>query len=281
VLLGVPFGALGALLGVWLRGLPSDIYFQVGLITVVGLAAKNAILIVEFANEIRGRGVPLREAAVEAARERFRPILMTSFAFILGVSPLVIASGAGAGIRSAPAFSRGCCSRRQSESSSSPSSSGSSGDWPSGVRRAKRSVWVSRCRCRRRQRRGEVATFQTDPNEASLMKTEETPAEFGEDTSTTETASRTGAGFLAGIVFGVFLGAGIALFLASDRGDKTRNKLRRRMRSLGKDALEGLDRAGSRTRDELRRRQRRIRAELDRIRERAKQRAKEAREALE
>jgi multidrug efflux pump len=99
VLFGVPFGALGALLGVWLRGLPSDIYFQVGLITVVGLAAKNAILIVEFANEIRERGVSLREAATEAARERFRPILMTSFAFILGVSPLVIASGAGAGSR--------------------------------------------------------------------------------------------------------------------------------------------------------------------------------------
>jgi multidrug efflux pump len=68
----------------------------VGLITVVGLAAKNAILIVEFANEIRNRGVSLVEAAVEAARERFRPILMTSFAFIFGVSPLVIASGAGA-----------------------------------------------------------------------------------------------------------------------------------------------------------------------------------------
>ncbi len=99
VLFGVPFGALGALLGIWLRGMPSDIYFQVGLITVVGLAAKNAILIVEFANEIRGRGMALREAAVEAARERFRPILMTSFAFILGVSPLVIASGAGAGSR--------------------------------------------------------------------------------------------------------------------------------------------------------------------------------------
>jgi multidrug efflux pump subunit AcrB len=99
VLFGVPFGALGALLGVWLRGLPSDIYFQVGLITVVGLAAKNAILIVEFANEIRNRGVPLRDAAIEAARERFRPILMTSFAFILGVAPLVIASGAGAGSR--------------------------------------------------------------------------------------------------------------------------------------------------------------------------------------
>jgi hydrophobe/amphiphile efflux-1 (HAE1) family protein len=99
VLLGVPFGALGALLGIWLRGLPSDIYFQVGLITVVGLAAKNAILIVEFANEIRNRGVSLGEAAIEAARERFRPILMTSFAFILGVAPLVIASGAGAGSR--------------------------------------------------------------------------------------------------------------------------------------------------------------------------------------
>ena len=96
VLFGVPFGALGALLGIWLRGTPSDIYFQVGLITVVGLAAKNAILIVEFANEIRNRGVSLVEAAVEAARERFRPILMTSFAFIFGVSPLVIASGAGA-----------------------------------------------------------------------------------------------------------------------------------------------------------------------------------------
>ncbi|MFL5462058.1 MAG: efflux RND transporter permease subunit, partial [Gemmatimonadales bacterium] len=99
VIFGVPFGALGALLGILIRGLPSDIYFQVGLITVVGLAAKNAILIVEFANEIRQRGTGLREAAIEAARERFRPILMTSFAFILGVSPLVIASGAGAGSR--------------------------------------------------------------------------------------------------------------------------------------------------------------------------------------
>jgi multidrug efflux pump subunit AcrB len=99
VLLGVPFGALGAVLGIWIRGSPSDIYFQVGLITVVGLAAKNAILIVEFANEMRTQGVALREAAVEAARERLRPILMTSFAFILGVSPLVIASGAGAASR--------------------------------------------------------------------------------------------------------------------------------------------------------------------------------------
>jgi multidrug efflux pump subunit AcrB len=99
VLLGVPFGVLGALLGIWARGQPNDIYFQVALITVVGLAAKNAILIVEFANELRAHGMTIREAAIEAARERFRPILMTSFAFILGVSPLVIASGAGAASR--------------------------------------------------------------------------------------------------------------------------------------------------------------------------------------
>jgi multidrug efflux pump len=99
VILGIPFGVLGAFLGVWLRGIPSDIYFQVGLITVVGLAAKNAILIVEFANELRSRGLSVREAATEAARERFRPILMTSFAFIFGVAPLMIASGAGAASR--------------------------------------------------------------------------------------------------------------------------------------------------------------------------------------
>ena len=99
VLFGIPFGVLGAFLGVWLRGIPSDIYFQVGLITVVGLAAKNAILIVEFANELRARGLSVREAAMEAARERFRPILMTSFAFIFGVAPLMVASGAGAASR--------------------------------------------------------------------------------------------------------------------------------------------------------------------------------------
>jgi hydrophobe/amphiphile efflux-1 (HAE1) family protein len=99
VLLGVPFGVLGALLGIWIRHQPNDIYFQVGLITVVGLAAKNAILIVEFANELRSHGMGIREAAIEAARERLRPILMTSFAFILGVLPLMIASGAGAASR--------------------------------------------------------------------------------------------------------------------------------------------------------------------------------------
>jgi len=99
VLLGVPFGVLGAFLGIWLRGTASDIYFQVGLITVVGLAVKNAILIVEFASQLHRHGYTIRKAAVEAARERLRPILMTSFAFILGVSPLVVAGGAGAASR--------------------------------------------------------------------------------------------------------------------------------------------------------------------------------------
>jgi len=96
VMLGVPFGIFGALLGVWLRGMPNDIYFQIGLVVVVGLAAKNAILIVEFANELRSQGLSVRDAAMQAGRERLRPILMTSFAFIVGVSPLVVASGAGA-----------------------------------------------------------------------------------------------------------------------------------------------------------------------------------------
>ncbi|MFI5208111.1 MAG: efflux RND transporter permease subunit [Gemmatimonadales bacterium] len=99
VLLGVPFGLLGAFLGIWMRGMPSDVYFQVGIITVVGLAAKNAILIVQFANELRSKGMSIAKAAAEAGRERLRPILMTSFAFIFGVSPLMIAGGAGAASR--------------------------------------------------------------------------------------------------------------------------------------------------------------------------------------
>src|SRR5437016_2287760 len=99
VLLAVPFGTFGALLGVWLRGMPNDVYVQIGLIVVVGLAAKNAILIVEFANELRAQGRSIKEAALEAGRERLRPILMTSFAFILGVAPLLTSSGAGAASR--------------------------------------------------------------------------------------------------------------------------------------------------------------------------------------
>jgi multidrug efflux pump subunit AcrB len=99
VLLGIPFGFFGALFGAWVRGMPQDIYFQVGMIAVMGLAAKNAILIVEFASKLRSDGMSIREAAMEAARQRLRPILMTSFAFIAGVSPLVIAGGAGAASR--------------------------------------------------------------------------------------------------------------------------------------------------------------------------------------
>ncbi len=96
VMLIVPIGALGAVLAVMVVGLPNDVYFKVGLITIIGLAAKNAILIVEFAKELCEQGRSLREAASEAARLRFRPIVMTSVAFILGVVPLAIASGAGA-----------------------------------------------------------------------------------------------------------------------------------------------------------------------------------------
>jgi hypothetical protein len=99
VMMAVPFGAFGALLAVWLRGMENDVYFQIGLLTLVGLAAKNAILIVEFAVMKHEEGMPILEAAVEAARLRFRPILMTSLAFILGAIPLVIATGAGANSR--------------------------------------------------------------------------------------------------------------------------------------------------------------------------------------
>ena len=99
VILAVPFGLFGALSAVWIRGLSNDIYFQIGLVTLIGLAARNAILIVEFANHRYEKGMPLVEAALEAVRLRFRPIIMTSMAFILGVVPLVIASGAGAASR--------------------------------------------------------------------------------------------------------------------------------------------------------------------------------------
>jgi hydrophobe/amphiphile efflux-1 (HAE1) family protein len=99
VMLALPFGTFGALAAVWLRGFNNDVYFQIGLVTLLGLAAKNAILIVEFAVLKQHEGLSTAAAAIEAARLRFRPILMTSLAFILGVVPLAISTGAGAGAR--------------------------------------------------------------------------------------------------------------------------------------------------------------------------------------
>jgi len=96
VMLVVPLGLLGAVAAVLLRGLPNDVFFKVGMITVIGLSAKNAILIVEFARQLQQQGRGVVEAAVEAARLRLRPILMTSLAFALGVVPLMLASGASA-----------------------------------------------------------------------------------------------------------------------------------------------------------------------------------------
>ena len=101
VMLVVPLGVLGALSFTWLRGLENDVYFKVGLIAVIGLSAKNAILIIEFANTMRQAGRGLIESTLEACRLRFRPILMTSIAFILGVTPLAISTGAGANSRHA------------------------------------------------------------------------------------------------------------------------------------------------------------------------------------
>ena len=101
VLLIVPLGVLGAVVAADARALPNDVYFKIGLITIIGLAAKNAILIVEFAVELQRQGRTLRAAVVEAGRLRMRPILMTSFAFILGVLPLAISTGAGANARHA------------------------------------------------------------------------------------------------------------------------------------------------------------------------------------
>jgi multidrug efflux pump subunit AcrB len=96
VLLSVPLGVAGALLAQLLRHQANDVFCQIGLVMLIGLSAKNAILIVEFANQLRSRGHSIADAALEAARERLRPILMTSFAFIFGVFPLVIATGSGA-----------------------------------------------------------------------------------------------------------------------------------------------------------------------------------------
>jgi len=99
VLLSLPIAALGAYLGVWITGLENDVYFQIGLVTLIGLAAKNAILIVEFAKVQVDAGVEVAKAAIQAAQLRFRPILMTSLAFILGMLPLVLASGPGSASR--------------------------------------------------------------------------------------------------------------------------------------------------------------------------------------
>jgi len=101
ILLAVPLAIFGALAAAALRGLQDDVYVQIGLVMLIGLAAKNSILIVEFAEQLRGRGHGLIEAAVEAARIRLRPILMTSFAFILGVLPLVVSTGSGSEMRQA------------------------------------------------------------------------------------------------------------------------------------------------------------------------------------
>jgi len=101
VIAGVPFALFGAIMSIWLRGLPNDVYFQIALVTLIGLSAKNAILIVEFALKQHEDGMPLAHAAVEAARLRFRPIVMTSMAFVLGCLPLALSSGAGAASRHA------------------------------------------------------------------------------------------------------------------------------------------------------------------------------------
>ncbi|MFY2738939.1 multidrug efflux RND transporter permease AcrD [Pseudocitrobacter faecalis] len=97
VMLVVPLGVIGALLATWMRGLENDVYFQVGLLTVIGLSAKNAILIVEFANERNQEGEDLLQATLDACRQRLRPILMTSLAFIFGVLPMATSTGAGSG----------------------------------------------------------------------------------------------------------------------------------------------------------------------------------------
>ena len=101
VMMVVPLGVIGALMAAGVRGLSNDVYFQVGLLTTIGLSAKNAILIVEFAKEQQEHGMGLIEATMEAVRMRLRPILMTSMAFILGILPLVIAHGAGSGSQNA------------------------------------------------------------------------------------------------------------------------------------------------------------------------------------
>jgi len=99
VMTAVPFALFGAIVAIYLRGIDNDIYFQVGLVTLIGLSAKNAILIVEFAAQRQREGFSVHDAAMDAARLRFRPIIMTSLAFILGVVPLALSTGAGSASR--------------------------------------------------------------------------------------------------------------------------------------------------------------------------------------
>jgi HAE1 family hydrophobic/amphiphilic exporter-1 len=99
VILAVPLAMLGAVGALWVRGMPINVYSQVGFVMLIGLSAKNAILIIEFAKRLREEGMSIVEAAMEAGRLRLRPILMTAFAFILGVVPLMLATGAGAASR--------------------------------------------------------------------------------------------------------------------------------------------------------------------------------------
>jgi multidrug efflux pump len=99
VMMAVPFGVLGALTANWLRGLENDVYFQIGLLVLIGLGAKNAILRVSFAVELRRQGKSIMDATIEAGEQRLRPIIMTSLAFAFGVLPLAIAMGAGANAR--------------------------------------------------------------------------------------------------------------------------------------------------------------------------------------
>src|SRR5690606_36962274 len=101
VMLVVPLGVMGSVIAVTLRGMPNDVYFVVGLMAIIGLSAKNAILIVESAKDLRKEGMSIYDATVEAARLRFRPILMTSLAFTLGVVPLAVATGASAASQNA------------------------------------------------------------------------------------------------------------------------------------------------------------------------------------
>jgi multidrug efflux pump subunit AcrB len=99
IMMTIPIGVLGALLAVWVRGMDDNVYTQIGLVLLIALVCKNAILIVEFAEMRRARGAKLADAALEASRLRFRPILMTALAFVLGVVPLIVATGAGANAR--------------------------------------------------------------------------------------------------------------------------------------------------------------------------------------